>query len=69
MGDTPRLGPEHITHEEELISRIWSRVYGLRAELIAAARLIEVEGMDAQVEDCRQASIREEAALERLLRE
>jgi hypothetical protein len=34
-GDTPRLDAEHLTHEEELVSRIWEHVYGLRAELIA----------------------------------
>lgn len=68
-GDTPRLGPEHFTHEEELISRIWQRVYGLRAELIAVGRLGHQEGFEAQVEDHRQAAGREEAALQALLQE
>lgn len=68
-GDTPRLGPEHITQEEELISRIWQHVYGLRAELIAVARLSEHEDLAGQVEDHRQAAEREEEALTSLLRE
>lgn len=46
-GDTPRLGPEHLTAEEELISRIWQHVYGLRAEVIAHLRLSEQEGYEA----------------------
>lgn len=68
-GDTPRLGPEHLTHEEELVSRIWQHVYGLRAELIAQARLSEVAGLEGQVEDHRQAAGREQEALRRVLRE
>jgi hypothetical protein len=68
-GDTPRLGPEHITYEEELVSRIWQHVYGLRAELIAVARLSEQEGLASQVEDHRQAALREEEALQGVLRE
>ena len=68
-GDTPSIGPEHLTHEEELISRIWARVYGLRAELIAIARLSETEGLHAQIEDHRQAARREEEALTGLLKE
>jgi hypothetical protein len=68
-GDTPRLGPEHITHEEELVSRIWQHVYGLRAELIAVGRLSEQEGLASQVEDHRQAAVREEEALQGLLGE
>ena len=62
-GDAPRLGPEHLTHQEELTSRIWQHVYGLRAELIAYARLSEAEGYEAQTEDHRQAALREEAYL------
>lgn len=50
-GDTPRLDPESATHEEELVSRIWQHVYGLRAELIAFARLSDEEGFKEQVED------------------
>lgn len=54
-GDTPRLGPEHINHEEELISRIWQHVYGLRAETIALLRLGEIEGEEKRLEEHRQA--------------
>jgi hypothetical protein len=68
-GDTPQLGPEHLTHEEELVSRIWQHVYGLRAELIAVARLSEQEEFERQVEDHRQAARREEEALRNLLKE
>lgn len=68
-GTTPRLGPEHLTHEEELVSRIWQHVYGLRAELIAFARLGEREGLAAQVEDHRQAALRERSALQETVKE
>jgi hypothetical protein len=63
-GTTPRLGADTLTHEEELISRIWKHVYGLRAELIAFARLRGADGLEAQVEDHRQAAIRERAQLQ-----
>jgi hypothetical protein len=68
-GDTPRLDAEHLTHEEELVSRIWQHVYGLRAELIAFARLDEQEGFQQQAADHRQAALREEATLQALLQE
>jgi hypothetical protein len=68
-GDTPHLGPEHLTHEEELVSRIWQHVYGLRAELIAHARLSEAEGYAAQAEDHRQAATNQEKGLKALLAE
>lgn len=68
-GDAPRLGPEHLTHQEELISRIWKHVYGLRAELIACARLSTADGYATQVEDHRQAALREEADLKALITE
>lgn len=68
-GDTPRLGPEHITAEEELISRIWQHVYGLRAELIATTRLSEEQGYEAQAEDHRQAAARQQTELQGLLKE
>lgn len=68
-GDTPRLGPEHITAEEELISRIWQHIYGLRAETIAVLRLSESEGLEAQVEDHRQAALQKEAQLKALISE
>ncbi len=68
-GDTPRLGPEHLTHEEELISRIWQHVYGLRAELIAHARLNESEGFTEQAEDHRQAALRQQESLQSVITE
>lgn len=68
-GDTPRLGPEHLTAEEELVSRIWQHVYGLRAELIAHLRLVQHPGHEGQAEDHRQAALRQEAALRELVRE
>lgn len=68
-GNTPRLGPEHLTHEEELISRIWQHVYGLRAELVAYARLSDADGYSAQAEDHRQAAMREEKELQELISE
>jgi hypothetical protein len=52
-GQTPSLGPEHMNHEEELISRIWQHVYGLRAESIASIRL-EDSGLIDQAEMHRQ---------------
>jgi hypothetical protein len=68
-GQAPQLGPEHLTHYDELISRIWQHVYGLRAELIAHGRLSEEEGLASQAEDHRQAVLRQEAELQRLLGE
>ena len=68
-GDTPALGPEHINAEEELISRIWQHVYGLHAELIATMRLSEEEGFEAQAEDHRQAALRQQVELRKLIAE
>ncbi len=68
-GDTPMLGLEHLTAEEELVSRIWQHVYGLRAEVIAHLRLAEQPGYEGQAEDHRQAALRQEAALQELIRE
>ena len=53
-GDTPSLNEEHLTHEEELISRIWQHVYGLRAELIGQYRLEREPGNAGQAEEHRQ---------------
>ncbi len=66
-GDTPSLGPEHLNHEEELISRIWQHVYGLRAELIAHLRLSRAAGFEVQAEDHRQAALTEEQQLKQTL--
>ena len=68
-GDTPMLTEQHLTHQEELISRIWQHVYGLRAELIATARLEGQAGYQSQAEDHRQAAGREMEAVRNLIRE
>jgi hypothetical protein len=68
-GDTPRLGPEHLNHEEELISRIWEHVYGMRAELIAQLRLSREGGFEGQAEDHRQAAMRRRDVLRETIRE
>ncbi|HVE45132.1 MAG TPA: hypothetical protein VNA57_00090 [Acidimicrobiales bacterium] len=68
-GDTPKLTLEDLTAEEELVSRIWSRVYGLRAELIAHLRLQDQAGYAGQAEDHRQAAAREQEKLRELIRE
>jgi len=52
-GDSPSVGPGDLTEQEELVSRIWSEVYGLRAEIIAAGRFkrdqsASVELLEAQ---------------------
>jgi len=46
-GDTPGLTPADVSEQEELVSRIWSLVYELRAELIRAAQLEAIEDADA----------------------
>ncbi len=68
-GDTPTITENDFTHEEELISRIWQHVYGLRAEVIASGRLHGLSGYESQVEDHRQAGDRHSADLERLIAE
>lgn len=68
-GQTPRLAPQHLTAEEELVSRIWQHVYGLRAELIAHLRLAEESGYEAQAEDHRQAAGRQHDELQALIKE
>lgn len=68
-GDTPKLSEADVTAEEELISRIWQHVYGLRAEVIAHLRLSREPGYQGQVEDHRQAALRVHDDLRRLLGE
>lgn len=68
-GDTPTLTAEDLTAEEELVSRIWQHVYGLRAELIAHLRLKGQEGYEGQAEDHRQAAVREESQLKELIQD
>lgn len=68
-GDTPSLSEGDLTHEEELISRIWQHVYGLRAELIAVGRLGIEDDMQSVVEDHRQAAARAGHQLRQLIAE
>lgn len=42
--DTPILTDDSLTAREELLSRLWSAVYGFRSELIAMQRRIHDEG-------------------------
>lgn len=58
-GDTPSLSADDFTHQEELVSRIWQHVYGLRAELIAAGRRDGKDELALEAEEHRQ-----EAALQ-----
>lgn len=66
-GRTPSFGPEDVTHEEELVSRIWQHVYGLRAELICFARHEGEDGYEAQAEEARQRALTHEANLKELI--
>ncbi|MEZ5246694.1 MAG: hypothetical protein R2707_16470 [Acidimicrobiales bacterium] len=68
-GDTPSLYEHHLTHEEELVSRIWARVYVWRAELIAQGRFERSAGYASQAEDHRVAAVRELDALRELIQE
>lgn len=68
-GDSPSLTSGDLSHEEELVSRIWQHVYGWRAELIAAGRLQAQPGYQSQAEDHRQAAVRQEQQLQELIAE
>jgi hypothetical protein len=68
-GDTPTLTAGHLTAEEELVSRIWQHVYGLRAELIAHLRLEGQAGYAGQAEGHRQAALGQQEELRRLIAE
>lgn len=55
-GDTPTIEPEDIADPERaehevLLSRIWSDVYGLRADLIERERWRGVEGEEARFQE------------------
>ena len=67
VGDTPDLTEKHLTHEEELISRIWQHVYGLRAELIAQYRLEQENGYEQRVEEHKQNASAEMASIRSLV--
>jgi hypothetical protein len=66
-GDTPSITEHDFTHQEELVSRIWSHVYALRAELIAAGRLGADPAYVSQAEEHRQKAAQERAAVDELL--
>ncbi len=71
-GDTPSLTEMHFTHQEELVSRIWEKVYAWRAELIAVGRRErhqDAEAMGLEIEEHRQAAGHEESALRALIAE
>jgi hypothetical protein len=68
-GDTPKLNIDDLTQEEELVSRIWQHVYGLRAELIGHLRLLNKAGYEGQAEDHRQAANQQHDELQRLIGE
>ena len=71
-GDTPSLNETHFTHQEELVSRIWEKVYALRAEHIAVGRRERASGaetMALEIEEHRQAALAEEGAVRALIQE
>jgi hypothetical protein len=71
-GDTPSLNETHFTHQEELVSRIWEKVYALRAEHIAVGRRERAAGAAAlglEIEEHRQAADRNRAYVDALVRE
>lgn len=71
-GDTPSLNETHFTHQEELVSRIWEKVYALRAEHIAVGRLqraASAETMALEIAEHQEMAMREEGALRGLIDE
>jgi hypothetical protein len=52
-GDTPVLGPGDYNEQEELVSRIWSEVYALRAEIIAGGRIKRDQSTHEQLPEAR----------------
>lgn len=52
-GDTPVLDAGDYTEQEELVSRIWSEVHGLRAEIIAGGRIKRDQGRHDELPDAR----------------
>lgn len=68
-GSTPSLNETHFTHQEELVSRIWEKVYALRAELIGAGRHSGEEGYELRAEEHRQSALRVSDELRKLLGE
>lgn len=55
-GDSPKLDAEDLTEQEELLSRLWSAVYGLRAELIAIGRLRDDTERGSELQYCKDSA-------------
>ena len=71
-GDTPSLNETHFTHQEELVSRIWEKVYALRAEHIAVGRrerAANPETMALEIAEHQEMAAQEERALRALIDE
>jgi hypothetical protein len=71
-GDTPSLNETHFTHQEELVSRIWEKVYALRAEHIAVGRRERAANagtMALEIAEHQEMAVREESALRALIDE
>jgi len=71
-GDTPSLNETHFTHQEELVSRIWEKVYALRAEHIAVGRrerAANAVAMALEIAEHQEMVVREEIALRALIDE
>lgn len=71
-GDTPSLNETHFTHQEELVSRIWEKVYALRAEHIAAGRrerAANAETLALEIAEHQEMAVQEESALRVLIAE
>jgi hypothetical protein len=71
-GDTPSLNETHFTHQEELVSRIWEKVYALRVEHIAVGRrelAANADEMAHEIEEHKQAAVVEERMLHALIEE
>lgn len=68
-GDTPSITAHDLTHQEELVSRIWSHVYALRAELIAVGRMEHDPDYMSQAEDHRKEATIARASVDALVRE
>lgn len=67
-GDTPRpLTEDDMSHQEELVSRIWHHLYGVRAEVILYNRLKNNQDYVSEAEDARQASGRELLAMRKCI--
>jgi hypothetical protein len=52
-GDSPSLGPGDYNEQEEVVSRIWSEVYGLRADIIAGGRAKKDQALHDEMPELR----------------